>query len=277
MEYNIEDYYYHTISKDDKELSYAIFETVVNDKKIKSQRLLGKDVNKFNGLDYISLAAYVKNSEYNTFVISKEGFDNSKLSNMFKTYDEYLSYLKLDSLLEEPLSREEFFERNNTTNKRDYFNYLDSISRTFPVDMEYMLEQTKDDVYKRIIELNGDNIVNCSKSSNCFDDYIRLSKGITFVFPKSIETVDVTIIPNLPFEIESKLVETIASSNKRYSNQIGEVQAKDFVDITKSVGLILADDIDKEKIRAILIKNDLKYSIFKIEGDQLFMIDNFTN
>ena len=128
MRYILNDYYYHSISKDDKELVYTIFNAVIKDKKIKSQRLLGKTENKFNGLDYVSLAAYIENSEYNSFIISEEYFSDSKLSNLFSTYDEYLAYMKLDNELEKAISKEEFFKKNNTTNKRDYFNYLDYLN-----------------------------------------------------------------------------------------------------------------------------------------------------
>lgn len=273
MKYSLNDYYYHSISKDDKELVYTIFNAVIKDKKIKSQRLLGKTENKFNGLDYVSLAAYIENSEYNSFIISEEYFSDSKLSNLFSTYDEHLAYMKLDNELEKAISKEEFFKKNNTTNKRDYFNYLDSISRTYPVDISNLYKITNDNIYKEIIELCGSDIINCYKSGNCFDEYIRKSKGITFVFSRSIKVNNVTIIPNLPSNIESKLVEKMNNSNIRYSNQLGEVQVKDYLDITQAVGLILADDIDINYIKKIITENNIKYLLFKIEDEKLVVID----
>ena len=272
MEYNLKDFYYHSISKDNKELIYENFKSIINDKKIKSQKLLGKNENKFNGYDYISLASYNENTEYKSFIIEEEYFSNSKLSNMFNTYKEYLEYMKLDNQLEIPISKEEYFEKNNTNNKLDYYNYLDSISRTYPIDVSYLYEITKDNIYKRIIGLNNDEIINCYKSENCFDEYIRNSKGITFVFPKNIDVINVTIIPNLPTELEFKLVEELKNSNNRYSNQIGEIQVRDYIDITKSIGLILAKDIDIIYIKQLLKDNDLNYSLFKIENEKLIEV-----
>ena len=273
MNYKLEDYYYHTISKDDVNQTYQILEKVLYDRQLKSQELLGKSENKFNGLNYISLASYTKNSEYKSFIIDEENFKNSKLSNMFDNYNSYLEYMKLDSLLEKPLSKEEFFIKNNTTNKRDYFNYLDSISISYPVDIKYLYNKTSDIVYKFILDIINDDILNCAKSENCFDEYIKKSKGITFVFPKTIEVENVTIIPNLPFEIESKLVELLSNQENRYSNQIGEVQVKSYLDIDKAIGIIVSNDINLDIINKILIENkfnDLK--LFKLINNELIEI-----
>lgn len=269
MKYNLLDYYYHSISKDDISQIYEIFENIIKDRKLKSQALLNKNEVKFNGINYISLASYVEESEYKSFIIDKEKFNNSKLSNMFSNYQDYLSYMKLDNKLEEAISKEEFFIKNNTQNKRDYYNYLDSISRTYPVDMEYLYSITKDDIYKKIIDLNNNEIVNCFKSDNCFNQYIKNSKGITFVFPKSLKIEDVTIIPNLPSNIELELVKLIQTSSKRYSNQIGEVQIKDYIDINNSIGIIISDQLDINIIKNILEENKMNLKYFKLLNDEL--------
>ena len=269
MNYNLEDYYYHTISKDDVNQTYEILEKVLNDGKLKSQQLLGKNEIKFNGMNYISLASYFKNNEYKTFIIDENSYNESKLSNIFDNYNSYLDYMKLDSQLETPLSKEEFFIKNNTNNKRDYYNYCDSITRTYPVDISYLYKKTNDEVYNYILEMIDNDILYCYPSSNCFDEYIRNSKGITFVFPKSIKIENVTIIPNLPFEIENKLVNKISNESNRYSNLIGEVQVKDYIDINTAIGIIVTDTIDINKVNDMLKLNNYDKEIFKIIGEKL--------
>lgn len=272
MNYKLENYYYHTISKDDVNQTYQIFEKVLNDKQLKSQKMLGKSESKFNGLNYISLAAHTKNSEYKTFIIDEDNYKDSKLSNMFDNYNSYLEYMKLDSLLEKPISKEEFFIKNNTTNKRDYFNYLDSISRSYPVDIKYLYNKTNDAVYKYILNIINEDILNCAKSENCFDEYIKKSKGITFVFPKTIEVENVTIIPNLPFEIESKLVELLANQENRYSNQVGEVQLKNSLDIDKAMGIIISNDMNLDIINKMLIEKNYVFKLFRLTNNELIEI-----
>lgn len=51
-----------------------------------------------------------------------------------------------------------------------------------------------------------DDILYCNKTEYCFEEYIRSSKKIIFIFPKTINAIEVKIIPYLPFKIESKLV-----------------------------------------------------------------------
>lgn len=234
--------------------------------------MLGKSESKFNGLNYISLAAHTKNSEYKTFIIDEDNYKDTKLSNMFDNYNSYLEYMKLDSLLEKPISKEEFFIKNNTTNKRDYFNYLDSISRSYPVDIKYLYNKTNDVVYKYILEIINEDILNCAKSENCFDEYIKKSKGITFVFPKTIEVENVTIIPNLPFEIESKLVELLANQENRYSNQVGEVQVKNSLDIDKAMGIIISNDMNLDIINKMLIEKKYVFKLFRLTNNELIEI-----
>lgn len=217
---NINNYYFHTILKDNNKENqiYDNFEEILKDGKLKSQRLLHKNEIKFNGQDYISLASFVEPSEYKVFVLDKKYYNMSKLSNIFGSYNDYLEYLKLHNYLEQPLSEEEFFKNYNTNNKRDYFNYLDSISRKYPVDIRCLYEITNDIIYKNILDIIDGDIVYCYKSEYCFEEHIRNSKGITFIFPKTINVTDVTIIPNLPFEIESELVKKVQNLSKRCSN-----------------------------------------------------------
>ncbi len=269
MNYNLKDYYYHTISKDDENYTYEILENVLRDKQLKSQQLLGKNENKYNGSNYISLASYSNNNEYKSFIIDRDNFNNSKLSNMFDNYNSYLDYMKLDSRLEKPLSKEEFFYKNNTNDKMDYYKYLDSITRTYPVDISYLYSKTNDNIYKFIIEMIDTDILDCFPSENSFDEYIRYSKGVTFVFPKSIKVEEVTIIPNLPFDIENKLIDYISNQSNRYSNLIGEVQVKDYIDIDSSIGIIISDNLDINKINNILNKYNYDKRIFKLVNNKL--------
>ena len=272
MNYNLENYYYHTISKDDVKQTYEILEKVLNDGQLKTQQLLGKNEVKFNGMNYISLASYVENNEYKTFIVDENSFNDSKLANIFDNYNSYLDYMKLDSQLEIPLSKEEFFIKNNTNNKRNYYNYLDSITRTYPVDISYLYRKTNDEIYKYILEMIDNEILYCYPSGNCFDEYIKNTKGITFVFPKNIKIENVTIIPNLPFEIESKLVIKISNEVNRYSNLIGEVQVKDFIYIDNAIGIIVPDNLKLSKVSNILKKHNYNKKLFKLMDEKLVEI-----
>lgn len=266
----INNYYFHTILKDNKESEiYNNFEQILKDGKLKSQRLLHNNEIKFNGLDYISLASFVEPSEYKVFVVDKKYYNMSKLSNIFTSYNHYLEYLKLNNRLEEPLNKEQFFKKYNTNNKRDYYNYLDTISRTYPVDINYLYKITNDIIYKYILDLIGDDILYCNKSEYCFEEYVKNSNGITFIFPKTIDIIDVRIIPNLPFEIESKLVKKAQNLYNRYSNQIGEVQVKDYLDINSAVGIIINDNINKKIVFDLLKKYNLNLKIYKMINEQL--------
>ena len=272
MNYNLNDYYYHTISKDDVNQTYEILEKILNDRRLKSQQLLGKNEVKFNGMNYISLASYIKNNEYKTFIIDEKSFKDSNLLNIFDNYKSYLNYMNLDSQLEMPLSKEEFFLKNNTNNKKCYYNYLDSITRTYPVDILYLYRVTNDEVYKYILEVVDNDILYCYPSSNCFDEYIRNSKGITFVFPKSIKSEKVTIIPNLPFEIENKLVEKISNQSNRYSNLFGEIQVRDFIDVDNAIGIIVSNNLKLSRVSDILKKYNYNKKLFSLIDEKLVEI-----
>ena len=227
MNMNIKDYYYHTLSKDDSIKSLEVFDKVLKDNKLKSQNMLGNKKIKFNGLDYISLAFYIDSDNFDGFIINENDFNKSDLSKIFDNYFEYLNYMNLDKNIFKPISREKFFEENHTNDKKEYYKYLDSITRTYPIDIQYLYNKTHDVVYKYILDKINRNILYCYKSDNCFDLYIRNSKGITLMFHKSIDTVNVNIIPNLPSNIEEYLVEKISNLEVRYSNMLGEVQVKD--------------------------------------------------
>lgn len=272
MKYNLEDYYYHTISKDDDNKTIDIFKQVLNDNELKSQGLLGKNESKYNGLNYISFAEFVNNPEYKTFIIDEKNYKSSNLSSLFDNYNKYLEYMKLDSFLETPMSKEEYFSKHKTNNKREYFKYLDSISRTYPVDIAFLYKKTKDKIYKDILELNNDDIAYCYENGNCFNDYIKNSKGITFVFPKTIPVEKVNIIPNLPFELENKLVTKISEQKTRYSNQLGEVQIKNSICIDEVIGIIVSDYININIVKNILKDHNININILKLINNKLIKI-----
>lgn len=266
---NIKNYYFHTISKYQKEDIYNKFEFILRDGKLKSQRLLNNNDVKFNGVDYISLAKYTDISEYKTFIIDENNFNNSKLSKLFDTYEKYLENLKLYEWLDTPISKEEFFIKNNVNDRKEYYNYLASIARVYPVDIEFLYKTTNDVIYKYILDMIDDSILYCNKSEYCFEEYIRNSSGITFIFPKEINAIDVNIIPNLPFDIENKLVEKIENLTTRYSNQIGEVQVKDCIDINMSVGILINENISKKNILDLLKKYNFDIKIYKLIENKL--------
>ena len=163
-------------------------------------------------------------------------------------------------------------QKNDT--KQKYFNYLDSISRTYPVDIKYLFNTTNDIIFKQIFDIINDDILYCNKSEYCFEEYIRNSKGITFIFPKSIDVKKVNIIPNMPFEVESKLVNMIQNLDERYSNQKGEVQVKDYLNISKAIGIIINDNLDLKLIKNIMKNYNYNYKIYKIVNNSLIEYKN---
>ena len=265
----IENYYYHTVSKDNNIDILKDFENILKDGKIKCQHLLNNNINKYNGLDYVSVASYVKPSKYKVFAIDKDSFYNSKISNIFSSYDEYLSYLKLDNYLEIPLSMKDYISKNHSNNIYDYYNYLDSISRRYPVDIKHLYNVSKDEIYKYILEMIDDDILYCNSSQYSFEEYVRNSCGITFVFPKSLEVENVYIIPNLPFEIETRLIDIMNGFDARYSNQIGEYQVKDYIEINKSIGIIVSNNLDNNEIIRLLRNYKYNFKMFVLNNDRL--------
>ena len=95
------------------------------------------------------------------------------------------------------------------------------------------------------------------------------TNGITFIFNKNINVEKINIIPNLPFEIENKLVSSIEKLNNRYSNLIGEVQVKDKLSINHAIGVIIKNNLDIEKVKDLLKKYNYNIKVYKMEKDKL--------
>ena len=205
---NLSDYYYHTILKDelDKNKIYINLESILKDGYIKSKKLLNIQKDSYNGDEYISLASFENNASYKVPYLEKIDYEKSILSKKYNSYEEYLTSLKEYEFLEEPLTKQEYFEKYNTNDKREYFNYLDKITRTYPVDIKVLYEKTKDEIYKEILNISKEEIIYCYPSENAFNKYVLETNGITFIFNKNINVEKINIIPNLPFEIENKLV-----------------------------------------------------------------------
>lgn len=269
----LSNYYYHTILKDSSNVEdiYTNLRIILKDGYIKSKKLLEKNSpNKtYNGNEYISIASYQENNSYKVPHLEIDDFKNSKLQEQFSSYEEYLKTLEEYEFLEEPLSKEEYFKKYNTEEKRDYYNYLDKITRTYPVDIKTLSEKTSNIIYKEILNISGKDIVYCYPSENTFTKFVLETNGITFIFPKTIDIVDVTIIPNLPFDIENKLVENISLLNERYSNLIGEKQVKDKLPISSAIGIILKDNIDQTKVTKLLEKYNYNLKIYKLINNEL--------
>lgn len=132
--------------------------------------------------------------------------------------------------------------------------------------------KTNDIVYKYILDMIDGNILYCNKLEYCFDEYIRKSKGITFVFPRKIDIIDVHTIPNLPFEIENKLVEILENTTTKYSNQIGDVQVKDYLDVSLAIGILTNNNINQQLILELLKKYNLNIKICKLLADELIEV-----
>lgn len=94
------------------------------------------------------------------------------------------------------------------------------------------------------------------------------------MFHKSIDTVNVNIIPNLPSNIEEYLVEKISNLEVRYSNMLGEVQVKDYIDIKDCVGVIISNNININDVKSIINKNNENIKIYKLVNNELIEIDN---
>ena len=199
-------YYYHTILKDelDNNKIYETLELILKDGYIKSKKLLNDTKKSYNGDEFISLASKDDNSKYKVPHLEEEDFKQSKLSEKFSSYTKYLTSLQEYEFLEEPLTKKEYFEKYNTEEKREYYNYLDKITRTYPVDIKLMYKKTKDRIYKEILNISKAEIIYCYPSENSFNKYVLETNGITFIFDKNINIEKVSIIPNLPFEIEDK-------------------------------------------------------------------------
>lgn len=267
----LSNYYYHTILKDELNIEkiYINLENILNDGYIKSKKLLNIQKNSYNGDEYISLASFENNSSYKVPYLKKTDYERSNLSKKYNSYEEYLKSLEEYEFLEEPLTKQEYFDKYNTNEKREYFNYLDKITRTYPVDIKTLYRKTKDVIYKEILNISQEEIICCYPSENSFNKYVLETNGITFIFNKDINTEKINIIPNLPFEIEDKLVSKLKEVNKRYSNLIGEVQVKDKLSISNAIGIIIKNNLDKEKVKDLLRKYNYNMKVYKMEKDKL--------
>ena len=50
----------------------------------------------------------------------------------------------------------------------------------------------------------------------------------------------------------------------RHSNQIGEVQVKDYIDISDAVGVLISDNVNKDYVFELLSKYNLNIKIYKL-------------
>ena len=269
----LNNYYYHTILKDalSKEELYENLEIILKDGYIKSRSLLEnkKDNKTYNGDNYISIAEYNEPSIYKVINLTEEEFSRSSLNRKFATYQEYLDRLKENEFIEAPLSKEEYFKKYNATDKREYFNYLDKITKTYPVDIKMLLEKTKDPIFQEILNISKEEIINCYPSENAFNKYVLETNGITFIFPNTINVIDVSIIPNLPLDIENALVSKISTLPNRYSNLLGEKQVKDKISIKDAIGIIIKDNLEESKIEKLLEKYNYKIKIYEIKEGEI--------
>lgn len=279
-------YYYHTIlinSTDELEI-YNHFEMILKERYLKSKKYRNNETNDYlskfktnttyNGNDFISFASYVNKSKYKVEPIEKSAFKDSELSKLFDNYENYLEYLKLDSKLEQPLSKEDFFLKYNTSNKRNYFNYLDKISRAYPIDIKYLFNKTNAKIYEYVLKNIDNNILYCFRSEYAFDKAVLETKSITFIFSNDIKAVKVKIIPNLPTELENKIYKDNLKLKNDYSNLIGEIQIKNKLAIDKAIGIIIKNNLDINLIKSIIKKYNYCFNIYKIIDDKLELIDD---
>lgn len=78
----------------------------------------------------------------------------------------------------------------------------------------------------------------------------------------------------MPFEVESKLVNMIQNLDERYSNQKGEVQVKDYLDISNAIGIIINDNLNLKLIKNIMKNYNYNYKIYKIVNNSLIEYKN---
>ena len=78
----------------------------------------------------------------------------------------------------------------------------------------------------------------------------------------------------MSFEVESKLVNMIQNLDDRYSNQKGEVQVKDYLDISNAIGIIINDNLNLKLIKNIMKNYNYNYKIYKIVNNSLIEYKN---
>lgn len=256
--------YYHTILKDELDVNrlYKVLEKILKEGCLKSPRLLDEVGTGYNGDDYVSIARYHNMTKYKIIPINRERYKKSKLNKIFKSYKKYLEYLELDDRLEGYLTKEEYFSKYNTTNKQEYYEYLEDNTRSYPIDIKELYNNSGNEIYKFILSIIDDDILYCYKSEYAYNKYVLNSHGITFIFPSDIEKEDVKLIPNLPLAIEREVVANITKFKGLYTNIIGEYQVRDKIPISKSIEILINKDIDRKIVEDLLDKYgyDIKIS-----------------
>ncbi len=265
--------YYYVVNKgenDNKKL-YLSFENIIKSGAILCRQRSGikKDFATFNGDEYISLAYYVKQSEYKVPKVSCKEFLQSNLNKIFKNYREYLNYLKLDTFIKTPISWQDFFKQNPNKTKKDYYRYLDKISRKYPINLKIFFKNVKKDeiineIFKKFNKNSKIEDVGYSYANeNAYYKYIKNADGIVFVIDDKIKTEKTILIPNLESDFFSlKWQNKIAASKSvRYTNLIGEVQVKDAIPLKNVKYIVVSSTIEKEKLKNIMKKYKIKINL----------------
>ena len=267
--------YYYVLNKDncdDKKIYFA-FEQVLSSKAIVCRRRSGleRETITFNGDEYVSICRYVKESVFKVPCANSKEFKQSNLKNIFANYRAYVNYLKCDSFLKKPISYDKFCKQNKTEKRKDYYRYLDSISRKYPIDLNMFFKNIKkDEIIKEIFEkfnktAKEKDVAYCYASENAYSKYIQQHNGIIFVINNSIKIEKTVLIPNLDGDFFNlNYQKKIANSNPiRYTNLIGEVQVKDKIDL-KNVKFIIVDKkLDLQKIKNLIKQYNIKIKIKK--------------
>ncbi len=272
----IEDYYYHCINKDlsDEKALYDIFQKILESNALLSRNKSGFIDKKIplNGDNYISLAYYQPILKYKVPAMELIDFTKSNMNKIFKNYEDYLNYVTQDRYISSPLTKEQFFSRNNTSDKREYFRYLDSVNRLFPIDLKWLFKnESKNDkilqyIYKKsTVKQNISDIGYYFTNDNAFDLVILNNMSIIFIISKEIPIQKTILIPNLPENFFDKDMEQemVNSIDKRYSNLIGEVQVRDRIALEFVKGIIINDKLNSEIIKSILKKCNKEIPIMK--------------
>ena len=267
--------YYHTILKDELDVNrvYKVLEKILKEGYLKSPKLLNENGFGYNGEDYVSIARYHNMSKYKIIPINENRYNNSKLTKLFNSYQEYLKYLELDDEIEGYLSKEEYFKKYNTTNKNEYYEYLEDNTRSYPIDIKELYLNTGNEIYKYILDIIDDDILYCYRSEYAYNKYVLNSHGITFVFPSNLETEEVKLIPNLPLAIEREVVANITKFKGLYTNIIGEYQVKDRIAINKAIEILINKNIDKKIVEDLLDKYNYDIKIAYLEQYEVTISD----
>jgi len=259
--------FYHTILKDELDINrlYKVLEKILKEGYLKSPRLLNEMGSGYNGDDYVSIARYHNMSKYKIIPLNEERYNNSSLNNKFNSYKEYLEYLELDDEIDKYLTKEEYFKKYKTNNKEEYYTYLEENTRSYPIDIKELYKYTKNEIYSFILNIIDDEILYCYKNEYAYNKYVLNSHGITFVFPSSLKTENVKLIPNLPLAIEREVVSNITKFKGLYTNIIGEYQVKDRIPISDAIEILINKNIDKDIVKSLLDKYNYNIKISYLE------------